>query len=106
MELELDVMIEVYMIFSKFEIDIPQEDYDHVDSLKLRFKNMIDHSKTVSDQIAGMKDSLFVELTNGIATLKVEIQTFNEEFETKGPMVDDLPAKVASDRVSKNFICN
>lgn len=100
MELELDVMIEIYQIFSKFDIDIPQEDYDQVDSLKLRFKNMIDHSKAVSDQIADMKDTLFVELTEGIEVLKAEIDVFNEEFETKGPMIDGLPAKVASDRVS------
>lgn len=107
MELELDVMIEIYMIFSKFEIDIPQEDYDQVDSLKLRFKNMIDHSKAVSDQIADMKDTLYVELTEGIEDLKAEIEVFNEEFETKGPMIDGLPAKVASDRVSPffNFSC-
>lgn len=101
----MDVMIEIYMLFSEFEIDIPQEDYDQVHSLKLRFKNMIDHSKAVGDQIANMKDSLFAELTKGIEDLKTAIEVFNEEFEAKGPMIDGLPAKVASDRVSKMSIC-
>lgn len=99
MEFELDVMIEIYMIFSKFEIDIPQEDYDQVDSLKFRFKNMLDHSGLVSEQIGLMKDNLFDELTKGITDLKIEVEVFNEEFETKGPMIDGLSAKVASDRV-------
>lgn len=104
MELELDVMIEIYMIFSKFEIDIPQEDYDQVDSLKLNFKNMIDHAKAIGDQIANMRESLFEELTKGIEVLKNDINIFNEEFETKGPMIDGLTAKVASDRVSEHFV--
>lgn len=100
MELELEVMIEVYMIFTKFEIDIPREDYDQIDSLRLRFKQMIDRSRTIGDQIADMKDDLYTELTAGIEEFQAEIIVFDEEFELKGPMVEGLPAKVASDRVS------
>lgn len=104
MELELDVMIEIYMLFSKFEIDVPQVDYDKVDSLKLCYKNMIDHSKAVSDQIANMENKLFAELTQGILELKSEVDIFNEDFEMRGPMIGGLPAKVASDRVSEMLL--
>lgn len=103
MELELNVMIEIYAIFAKFEIDIPPEDYEQVHSLKLRFENMIAHSKAVSEKIVDLKDSLYVQLTSGVEDLKAAVEIFDEEFETKGPMIDGLPAKVASDRVSQSF---
>lgn len=100
MEIDLDIMIEAYLLFTKFNISIPQEDYDQVDSLKLNFENMLTHSKNVSTEIAEMENPLLTELTAGISTFQNEINTFNFEFDSKGPMVENLPAKEASDRVN------
>lgn len=87
------------MLFTKFDIVIPQNDYDQINGLKFDFESMIAHAKAVSDQITEMQHPLLVELTNGIATFQGEIDAFNEDFDLRGPMTDGLSAKEASDRV-------
>lgn len=100
MEIDLSIIVETYMLFTNFEIVIPQNDYEQINSLKFDFDNMIAHAKQVSDQIAEMQNPLLIELTDGIATFQSEIDTFNFDFDNKGPMTDGLSAKEASDRVN------
>lgn len=104
MEIDLGIIVETYMLFTAFKISIPQNDYDQINSLKYDFDNMIAHAKQVSDQIAEMQSPLLIELTEGIATFQSEIDTFNADFENRGPMSEGLSAKEASDRV--NFSIN
>lgn len=47
-----------------------------------------------------MEQPLLHELTTGIADFNYAIDEFNEDFETKGPMVEGITAKEASERVN------
>lgn len=43
MDMDLGLMEEAYGIFAKFKIDVPKEDIERVESLRLNFQNMINH---------------------------------------------------------------
>lgn len=99
MESDIDGIIETYTMFMKFEIAIPQDDYDQAYSLKMNYDQMMQRSKEVSLQIFEMQAPLLVELNTGIKAFHEEMLTFNDDYETSGPMEPDLTAKEASDRV-------
>lgn len=100
MESDIEVMVDTYSLFTKYEIVIPQEDYDQVDSLRINFNQMIQHSKEMSLHIADLQSPLLEELTSGISLFHSELATFNSDYETKGPMIQGITAKEASDRVT------
>lgn len=99
MEFDIETIIDTYSLFVKYEIKIPQEDYDQAYGLKMSFDQMLQRSKEMSLQIDLMQSPLLVELNTGISTFNTELNTFDEDFELNGPMVRDLSAKEASDRV-------
>ncbi|XP_055386175.1 dynein axonemal heavy chain 8 [Condylostylus longicornis] len=98
MEFELNLIVDVYDLFTQFQINIGQDDYDKVDSLRIRYNLMLEHTKSVSSRVAEMSSILQVELETGIATFAAELNQFNEDYENKGPMIPGLTAKEASDR--------
>lgn len=99
MESDIDNIIDTYTLFVKYDIVIPQEDYDQAYSLKMNYDQMIQRSKDISMQISNMQSPLLVELNSGIASFKSEMSSFNSDYELNGPMEPDLTAKEASDRV-------
>lgn len=42
MDMDLITMVETYHMFSDFEIHVPKEDYEKVDSLQFAFNNMLE----------------------------------------------------------------
>lgn len=99
MEFDIETIIDTYSLFVKFEIKIPQEDYDQAYGLKMNFDQMLQRAKEMSLQIDVMQSPLLIELNTGISTFNSELNTFDDDFEMNGPMVPDLSAKEASDRV-------
>lgn len=45
-----------------------------------------------------MQEPLKKELIDGITILKIKVAEFDIDFELNGPMVEDIPAKEASER--------
>lgn len=43
MDMDLGVITDAYALFSQFNIYVPQDDYDKVDSLQLSFNRMLDN---------------------------------------------------------------
>lgn len=103
MEIDIDVIRDTYALFTKYEIDIPQEDFDQVYSLRINFQQMLALAKDLAFQISEMQSPLLLELNTGISTFHAELEAFANDYETKGPMVQGITAKEASDRVPFNF---
>jgi hypothetical protein len=57
----------------------------------------------VQDTIIALQDPLQIELTEGVANFNDEVLEFDRDYDAKGPMVDGIAAKEASDRVSFRF---
>lgn len=92
-------VIDVYAVFAKFGITVDKDDCEQVDMLAVKFKNMLANAKRIEAQIGQMKDALFIELTKEIENLKENIIIFDHDYLQKGPMIENLLAKEASDRV-------
>lgn len=43
MDLDLGLMEEAYFTFTKFQISVPKEDIERVDTLRYNFENMVQH---------------------------------------------------------------
>ncbi|TMW45046.1 hypothetical protein DOY81_009872 [Sarcophaga bullata] len=99
MDMNLGVIMDAYALFAQFNIFVPQDDYDKVDSLQYSFNKMLENSKKISDRISEMEGPLLKELTDGIAQFVQEFDQFNLDFDANGPMVEGISAKEASDRV-------
>lgn len=99
MDTNLNLIVDTYALFAQYNIFVPQDDYDKVDSLLLSFNRMLDNAKKVSQRISEMEGPLLQELNDGIATFVLEFDQFNIDFEENGPMVEGISAKEASDRV-------
>ncbi|KAL3284032.1 hypothetical protein HHI36_018202 [Cryptolaemus montrouzieri] len=99
MDMELGAMEEAYGIFNRFKIDIPREDIERVDTLRFNFENMGVHAKQTQENIYDVQAPLLEELTAGVDKFEFEVESFDKDFELKGPMVPGLEAREASDRV-------
>lgn len=103
MEIVVIKVIDIYSIFSQFDIEIPRDDFDQVCGIELRFNNMMIKSSVVGNKIYELTDPMYQELNDGIANFDSEIKLFDNDFETKGPMVEGLSSKDASDRVNNKL---
>ncbi|XP_036329883.1 dynein heavy chain 8, axonemal-like [Rhagoletis pomonella] len=99
MDMNLQLITDTYALFSQYNIFVPQDDYDKVDSLQLAFNKMLENAKKTSQRISDMEGPLLRELNEGIAQFVKAFEQFNIDFEANGPMVEGISAKEASDRV-------
>ena len=95
----LNLMEETYSMFATFHISIAAEDTDRVHGLRFIFDAMMKKSETVNMEVLKLQVPLQAELEVGVVQYKQDLVTFNEDFNERGPMVEGLPAKEASDRV-------
>ncbi|KAK4886462.1 hypothetical protein RN001_002733 [Aquatica leii] len=96
----LQLMEEAYEVFLKFNVDVPPEDIERMDTLRYNFTMMLEHGKQVQRDIMKLQGPLQAELVAGVKVFGKEVSFFDDDYEVNGPMVPDLPAKEASDRVT------
>ncbi|XP_072395911.1 dynein axonemal heavy chain 8 [Diabrotica undecimpunctata] len=99
MDMDLGLIEEAFATFNRFHIYVSKDDTERVESLRFNFQNMINHSKTVQEDICNVQGPLLEELTAGVAKFRVEVEQFDIDFEERGPMIPGLAAREASDRV-------
>lgn len=95
----LMLMEQTYAVFQEFELNVPSEDLDRVDGLRYQFNRMVEAARIVGEKVAKMQLPLLRELEAGVVKFKNDVQTFDDDFIKKGPMIEGIPAKEASDRV-------
>lgn len=98
MDQELILIEEIYTLMAKFQTEIPKDEQDIVDSLRYNFTNMLKTAKEVQANICEIQEPLKDELIGGVTALQREVAQFDTDFETKGPMIEGIPAKEASER--------
>ncbi|OXU30794.1 hypothetical protein TSAR_013179 [Trichomalopsis sarcophagae] len=99
MDKELITIEEIYTLMAKFQIKFSKEEQDIVDSFRYNFTNMLKTAKEVQANICEIQEPLKDELIGGVMALKNEVEKFDKDFDIKGPMIEGIPAKEASERV-------
>ncbi|XP_068084800.1 dynein axonemal heavy chain 8 [Anabrus simplex] len=95
----MGVMEEMYAIFAKYEVDVPKEDVDQVDTLQYNFQNMVNSAKKVQANLCEIQAPFQLELIEGVESFRKDVEQFDIDFELNGPMVPGIPAEEASERV-------
>lgn len=95
----LMLMEQTYAMFQQFQLQVPAEDEDRVDGLRFQFNSMMTLAQQVSANVDKLQGPLLQELIKGVEKLKADVKKFDEDFVERGPMVEGIPAKEASDRV-------
>lgn len=98
MDKELILIENIYTFMAKFKLEVSKEEQDIVESFRYNFENMIKTAKEVQATVCNMQKPLKEELLAGIAALKLEVARFYEDFDTRGPMINGISAKEASER--------
>ena len=99
MDMDLDLMEEVYATFANFHVNVPKDDVERIDTLRFNFNKMIGKAKLVQEHICKVQGPLLQELKGGVALFHQDVLNFDKDFEERGPMIAGLTAREASDRV-------
>ncbi|CRK87169.1 CLUMA_CG000977, isoform A [Clunio marinus] len=95
----LALMEDTYAMFAAFHINISPEDTERVDGLRYMFNTMMKTADAVNKEVMRLQIPLQNELEAGVEQFTKDLKTFDEDFVQRGPMVQGIPAKEASDRV-------
>lgn len=90
---------QTYELFQDFKLEVPPDDEERVDGLRYQFNSLIELAAKVSENIDKLQGPLLLELENGVIRFTKDVEQFDDDFIKKGPMVEGIPAKEASDRV-------
>lgn len=90
---------QTYDMFQQFQLEVPPDDEERVDGLRFQFNTMMETSAQVGANVDKLQGPLLTELQNGVIKFKNDVAQFDDDFVKKGPMVEGIPAKEASDRV-------
>lgn len=97
-DIDIGRVEEQYALLLKFGIQIHSDELERVHTMRYNFTNMMIASKELHQQVLSLQAPLQVELTEGVAVFNEEVERFDLDYESKGPMVPGIPAKEASDR--------
>lgn len=95
----IDILEEVYKIFSDFEIYVPLEEFDQIYGLRYNFNNVINLSDKVHQEAISRQEFLLKELTDNVDDFEEDILNFEDDFIEKGPSIIGISIKESSNRV-------
>lgn len=96
---DLNILEEIYKIFTDFEIDVPAEDYDKIYGLRYNYKIFIEFADKVHQEAIERQTALLKELVENIEEFQDDIDEFEAEFNEIGPTIPGIPIKESSNRV-------
>jgi dynein heavy chain len=99
-DVDLNFIEKTFHLLERFAIGIQKEEIDLSSGLREGLKAILRNIESTENQIVALQVPLTKELTLGAEQLREDIENFDEEFETTGPMEEGISAKDASDRVT------
>ncbi|XP_052127393.1 dynein axonemal heavy chain 5-like [Frankliniella occidentalis] len=109
LDLSLMELEDMYALLTSYKVAVSREDIDSVNTLRYNFNNMVavvrsflstaDCAMKTQVELCAVQDPFRDELIRQVASFKHDVEKFDYDYEWSGPMVPDLPAREASDRV-------
>lgn len=96
---DVEILCEMYDIFTKFNVSVPKKDHEIVDSLKLDFSNLMKYADEVHQNAIKCQNELLKELTEGLEKFEKDYRDFEDDYEKSGPMDPLISIKESSNRV-------
>ncbi|XP_035785030.1 dynein heavy chain 8, axonemal-like [Anopheles albimanus] len=99
-DVDLTFIEQTYRTLAEFsELGITLENIETVYGIRDTFKAMTRRVEKVENEIIALQVPLQRELAKGVAKFNAEIDDFDAEFDTRGPLEEGIPPKEASDRL-------
>ncbi|CAF4261014.1 unnamed protein product, partial [Rotaria magnacalcarata] len=98
----IEPLEEVYNLFKRYSIDIPQEEQMAVEMLRSTHERLLKRAKHVTHDLANAQQSFLDRFLIDKKQFQDDIADFVGDYDHNGPMIEGLPAQEASDRLT-NF---
>ncbi|XP_061572400.1 dynein axonemal heavy chain 5 [Cololabis saira] len=90
---------ESYAMLHKYELPVPKEEVDKVDTLRYTWEKLLSRTTEVQNELVSLQPKFREDLVNNVETFQEDCHHFYQDYETDGPMAVGLPPQDASDRL-------
>ncbi|XP_066267666.1 dynein axonemal heavy chain 5-like [Branchiostoma lanceolatum] len=102
-EIKIDMTIgpieETYMLLNKFELFFEDGNAERVDNLRYSWNNLLQQMKDVQNHLLQIQPTFKADLLAGVVKYQEDTAFFYGDYDSKGPNVQDIPPREASDRL-------
>ncbi|XP_078695417.1 dynein axonemal heavy chain 5-like [Branchiostoma floridae x Branchiostoma belcheri] len=102
-EIKIDMTIgpieETYMLLNKFELFFEDGNAERVDNLRYSWNNLLQQMKDVQNHLLQIQPTFKADLLAGVVKFQEDTTFFYGDYDTKGPNVQGIPPREASDRL-------
>jgi dynein heavy chain len=103
-EIEIDRTItpieETYAMLNKYDITFNDGNAEKVDSLTYGWKTLNEKAKEVQNNLVDVQPNFKGDLLTKVTQFKKDVDVFGVDYAKKGPMVEGIPPREASDRLT------
>ncbi|CAF1397791.1 unnamed protein product [Rotaria sordida] len=96
----IEPLEEVYNLFKRYSIDIPQEEQMTIEMLRSTNERLLKRAKHVTHDLVNSQQSFLDRFLIDIKQFQNDIIDFVNDYDNNGPMIEGLPAQEASDRLT------
>ncbi|XP_077977872.1 dynein axonemal heavy chain 5-like isoform X2 [Glandiceps talaboti] len=102
-EIRIDMTIgpieESYALLNKYEMTFPDGNAEKVDGLTYAWKKLTAQAQSVQTHLLKIQPGMKADLLKGVEVYIQDVHTFVGDYNDKGPMVQGIPPREASDRL-------
>ncbi|XP_052061669.1 dynein axonemal heavy chain 8-like [Mytilus californianus] len=99
LDMSLGPIEESYAILNDFEVTVPKEENDRVDSLRYSFQKLMRSANHVQDELVRVQPGFKGELLTSVETFHKDAEDFALNYDTDGPMCEGISPNEANDRL-------
>ncbi|CAF4128186.1 unnamed protein product [Rotaria sp. Silwood2] len=96
----IEPLEEVYNLFKRYSIDIPQEEQMAIEMLRSTHERLLKRAKHVTHDLVKTQQSFLDRFLIDTKQFQNDVTDFVEDYDNNGPMIEGLPAQEASDRLT------
>ncbi|XP_072165822.1 dynein axonemal heavy chain 8-like [Diadema setosum] len=102
-EIRIDMTLgpieEAYAMLQKFQVAVPKEEADRVDTLRYSFQKLSRQASSVQANLVKIQPTFKAELLNAVETFTFDNTFFMGDYEDNGPMVQGISPEEANVRL-------
>jgi dynein heavy chain len=90
---------ESYSMLNRYEIAVPREEAERVDTLRYTWERLLALGAEVQDQLLKIQPKFKANLLENVSVFHEDVGSFTKDYDELGPMVPGVPPREASDRL-------
>ncbi|CAH1796663.1 unnamed protein product [Owenia fusiformis] len=98
-DMNLGPIEEAYSMLQKFGVNVSSEEVNKVDTLRYGFVRLLSKAGKVQDELVRVQPGFKEDLLNAVEVFHENLETYETDYETIGPMVEGVTPQEASDRL-------